>query len=120
MSVPISEQAFSEQVYDLAARNKWRTYHARPGQTGGGKWATQMQGDVGFPDWVLVRGDRLIFAELKTDTGKVTDGQIEWLAVLNEVEQVTAQLWRPHDFDTIADLLARRPGPNTVPVGAPI
>ena len=39
----------------------------------------------GFPDLCLVRGKRLIFAELKTDTGKLTADQEAWLIALGAV-----------------------------------
>ncbi len=118
--LPISERDFQSQVVDLARQTGWRCYHSRPGRSAGGKWSTPMQGDVGFPDWVMVRGDRLIFAELKTVNGQPTPGQVDWLQALNNVQHVTAQLWRPHDLDTIATLLSHRPDPTTDPVGAPI
>ncbi len=117
---PLSETDFSNQVYDLARQTGWRCVHQRPGQTRGGRWATQMQGDVGFPDWVMVRGDRLVFAELKSANGKATPQQVEWLQALDRVEHVTAQLWRPHDLDAIATLLSHRPDPTTDPTGAPV
>lgn len=107
MTLPISEQEFQTQVIDLARRFGWRLFHARPGMTKGGRWATQMNGDVGFPDLTLVRDDQLIFAELKSDAGTATDQQMEWLQVLDQVEQVDAELWRPHDLETVAELLRR-------------
>ncbi len=108
MTLPISEQEFQTQIIDLARRFDWRYFHARPGKTAGGRWATQMSGDPGYPDLTMVRGNRLIFAELKTDAGKATDQQVEWLSALNAVEHRTAQLWRPHDLETVAELLRRR------------
>ena len=108
MTLPISEQEFQTQVTDLARHFGWRYFHARPGMTKGGRWATQMSGNPGFPDLTLVRDDQLIFAELKSDVGKLTDSQAEWGHDLNDVEHVTAQLWRPHDLEMVAELLRRR------------
>lgn len=108
MTLPISEQEFQTQVIDLARRFGWRYFHARPGMTKGGRWATQMSGDVGFPDLALVRDDQLIFAELKSANGGTTLSQAAWLHELGNVEHVTAQLWRPHDLETVAELLRRR------------
>lgn len=66
---------------------------------------------VGFPDLTLVRGSRLIFAELKGDTeyGRrgPTLGQRQWLAALEAVPNVEVHLWRPQDFDRVVELLAR-------------
>ncbi len=108
MTLPISEQDFQTQVIDLARRFGWRYFHARPGMTKGGRWATQMSGDPGFPDLTMVRGNRLMFAELKTAKGDVTFDQAQWLQTLYDVEHVTAELWRPHDLETVAELLRRR------------
>jgi hypothetical protein len=50
----------------------------------------------GWPDLTLVRGDRLIFAELKSTEGKLTDDQVEWLTMLGNVG--TVAIWRPCDW----------------------
>ncbi len=120
MTLPISERDFQSQVIDLARSTGWRLAHFRPGKTAGGRWATQMSGDTGYPDLTLVRGDRLIFAELKTSNGQATPEQVEWLQALNDVEYVTAQLWRPSDLVTIADYLMYRAAPTTPPTGAAV
>lgn len=120
MTLPISERDFQSQVIDLARQTGWRLAHFRPGKTAGGRWATQMSGDVGYPDLTLVRGDRLIFAELKTTTGQTSDGQIEWLDALVQVTDVSAQLWRPGDLDYVAAFLSHRPDPSTPPTGAAV
>ena len=108
MTLPISERDFQTQVIDLARSCNWRLAHFRPGKTQGGRWATQMSGDIGYPDLTLTRGDRLIFAELKTSNGQATPDQVEWIQALTAVEHVTAQLWRPHNLDAIATLLSPR------------
>lgn len=61
---------------------------------------------TGFPDWCLVR-DRVIFAELKTEHGQVSDVQREWLDGLAKAG-AECYLWRPGDLDEIADILAHR------------
>ncbi len=120
MTLPLSERDFQTQVIDLARQTGWKLAHFRPGKTAGGRWATQMSGDVGYPDLTLGRGDRLIFAELKTANGQASDDQVDWLYALDNVEYVTAQLWRPSDLDTIATLLSHHPDPTTDPTGAPV
>ena len=118
MTLPTSEAEFQSQVIDLARHTGWRLFHARPGQTQSGRWATQMSGDVGYPDLTLCRGDRLIFAELKSANGQATGEQVEWLQALGAAHYVTAQLWRPHDLDAIATLLS--PGGASDVAVAPI
>ena len=120
MTLPISERDFQSQVIDLARSCNWRLAHFRPGKSAGGRWATQMSGDIGYPDLTLVRDDRLVFAELKTSNGQATPEQVEWLQALDAVEHVTAQLWRPSDLDAIATLLSTRSGTASNVVGAPI
>lgn len=66
---------------------------------------------AGFPDLVLVRGGRLVFAELKTERGRLTAEQEAWIEDLSEVELaardldpddphplVEAVVWRPSDL----------------------
>jgi len=55
-----------------------------------------MQGDVGFPDLVLARAGKVIFAELKSETGKLSPTQREWANALG-----TLRIWRPRDIDLI-------------------
>ena len=62
----------------------------------------------GFPDWTLAR-ERVVFLELKTETGKVSDAQKEWLAALNAAG-VEAYVVRPRHFDAITVVL-RAKGP---------
>jgi len=58
----------------------------------------------GFPDLVLRRPPRLIFAELKTEKGKLTPSQEEWQADLKACGQ-EVYIWRPSDFEKIAEIL---------------
>lgn len=60
----------------------------------------------GFPDWTLAR-DRVVFLELKTETGKVSDAQKEWLAALNAAG-TEAYVVRPRHFDEIVQVLRAR------------
>jgi hypothetical protein len=61
---------------------------------------TAVQGDgAGFPDLVLVRGDRLIFSELKTDTGRVSDNQRQWIEALEATCKAEVYVWRTADYN---------------------
>ena len=55
---------------------------------------------AGFPDYVLLRPPRVIFAELKREKGKATAAQQRWLDGLLECGQ-EAYLWRPSDSEEI-------------------
>jgi hypothetical protein len=63
----------------------------------------------GFPDWVLVstRQQRVVFAELKSETGRVSHEQERWITAL-KLCGVEAYVWRPGDFDQVAEILTGR------------
>jgi len=101
----ISEKAFSQQVVDLAQVLGWRIAHFRPARTAKG-WRTPVSADgAGFPDLVMVRGDRLIFAELKSEKGRLMLAQQEWLDLLAGTGKAEVFLWRPSDFEEIVEIL---------------
>ena len=105
MSAPaITEADFQKQVTDLAELLHWQWAHFRPAETSKG-WRTPVSGPLGkgFPDLVLVKGPRLIFAELKRDGGKVTADQLDVLAVFADAAET--YVWRPADFDEIQSAL---------------
>ncbi len=92
----ITEAAFMRQVLDLARIFGWTVYHPQLS-----KWSER-----GFPDLTLVRPPRVVFAELKRQTGRTTEHQDRWLALLAGCDGVETYLWRPADFDAIAAVLA--------------
>lgn len=101
----ISEAAFTSQMIALARWHKWRVAHFRPALTQRGRWVTPVAGDgAGFPDLVLSRRERLIFAELKTGRGKTTPAQDIWLESLRGAP-VEVYLWRPGDIEEIERIL---------------
>ena len=70
--------------------------HFRPARTERG-WRTPVQADgAGFPDLVLVR-ERVVFVELKSDTGRLADQQAGWLQALVEAG-CEVHLWRPDEW----------------------
>ena len=102
----ISEKAFTAQVISLAQHLGWRVAHFRPAQTQTGRWITAVQGDgVGFPDLVMVKPPRLIFAELKTEIGRMSDKQAEWIADLCGCGIYCCRVWHPSDYDEIERIL---------------
>jgi len=82
-------------IIDLAHLHGWRVAHFRPARTAAG-WRTPVAGDgVGCPDLIMVRGPRLIAAELKSKGGDLTVEQIAWLASVDGIEVHT---WRPEHY----------------------
>lgn len=103
----ITETAFLAQVLELAALLGYEGAHFRPALTGRG-WRTPVQGSLGkgWPDLVLVRprDRRVVFAELKSDEGRITPEQERVLGVL-ETAGATVYVWRPRDSDRITEIL---------------
>ncbi|HUT78006.1 MAG TPA: hypothetical protein VM285_09985 [Polyangia bacterium] len=101
-----TEAEFQGQVTEVARLFDWEWVHFRPARTAHG-WATPVEGPLGtgFPDLILVRGSRLIFAELKSDKGKLTVHQEVAQATLSGIPCAEVYVWRPRDFDDIVKLL---------------
>lgn len=102
-----SEDDLSDFVKDYAKLNGWRRIHFRPLKNRRGKWETPLEGDAGYPDWTLVRGERLVFAELKGPRGRVESVQQEWLDDLRQVPGIEVYVWFPKDIDEIKAVLKR-------------
>lgn len=92
---PITEKEFQRQVLDLAGIYGWAVYHPLLS-----KWS-----EKGWPDLSMVRGSRLIFAELKRQSGATTIHQDRWLGMLSAVPGIEVHVWRPSDIDHIAEVL---------------
>src|SRR5690349_1877599 len=90
-----SEKAFQTMVLDLARLLGWRSYHTFDSR----------RSAPGFPDLVLVRRERLVFAELKRETGAASAAQREWLEALDRTP-AEAYLWRPADLPEITEVLS--------------
>jgi len=101
--VKITERDFSSQVEDLLRLYGWRWSHFRPARTKDG-WVTALSGDKGFPDYVAVKEARVLFIELKSEKGQLSEEQWEWLYDLRD-SMVEAYVWRPSDFDKIVGIL---------------
>ncbi len=103
----ISEKAFTTTVIRMAQAFGWKVAHFRPGMTLRGRWVTPVQGDgAGFPDLFLLRADRLIIAELKTERGRLSERQVSWYMDLLAFSahfgpEVLVTIWRPSDIDKI-------------------
>lgn len=105
----ISEESFLKQIIDLAHLYGWKVAHFRSAMKKNGSYMTPVQADgMGFPDLVLVR-DRVIFAELKSEKGKLSNTQEEWFITLGTANQ-EAYCWRPGDWDKIVEILKRQNG----------
>lgn len=102
----MTEEQFLGAIRDCAHRLGWATYHTHDSR----------RSEHGFPDLVLVRGTRLVFAEVKTDRGHTTLAQDDWLEALRAAGAET-HVWRPLHWDSIVMTLRARE--RAQPEGAP-
>lgn len=75
-------------------------YHALParvGKEGKERWVTATAGNTGFPDLVIAAPNGLIFRELKTERGRVSKEQQQWIDTL-QASGHDAGVWRPADW----------------------
>ena len=84
----MTENALLNQVRALAHALGWLGYHTHRSD----------RSEPGYPDLTLVKGGRLIFTELKTEKGKPTFAQSEWLHALAFAASVEVYVWRPTDL----------------------
>ena len=92
----LSERDWQRQVLDLATLRRWTWYHTHDSR----------RSPAGFPDLVLVR-DRVIYAELKTDKGRLTTNQLAWQRIL-AAAGAEVYVWRPRDWDAVKVALTTR------------
>jgi hypothetical protein len=102
----ISEAAWQQQVIDLAHMLGWQHLHVRRSIGKGRKWVTAT--NVAWPDLTLwsEKQQRFVFAELKTEKGKVT---IEQMAILNSIGRAGGEVWvwRPSDLELVKEILTK-------------
>lgn len=102
----LTEAQLQEKVIALAKAKGWLVMHSRPARTEKG-WRTPIAGDAGFPDLVLARDGRVLFAELKSESGRLTRQQREWLDALGAGQYAkSVHVWRPSDWPEIEGTLA--------------
>lgn len=93
-AVQMSEKTFQQRIRNLAEEMGWRVYAVYDSR----------KTPAGWPDLTLVKGERLCFWELKSQRGKTTESQNEWLAELAATGAETA-VYRPADYELIVRML---------------
>lgn len=96
----LSHEEFMTQVIQLLDLCHWRYYHTY----------RSTRSPAGFPDIAAVRensdgSSALIFLEIKTQKGKLTVTQLEWLSLLDNVPGVVATVCRPSWWNSLVALL---------------
>ena len=106
----ISESDFLNTIIEYAQLRGWLCAHFRSvkvqRQDGSVYYQTPVQAEgKGYPDLCLVRGDRLVFAEVKAISGRVSQEQKEWLEALTHTGKCEVYVWQPNDWDKVEDIL---------------
>lgn len=86
-TAPMSEAQLQAAVIECARALGWAVYHTHDSR----------RSEAGFPDLCMVRGNRLLFAELKSASGRVSDAQEGWLLALIETG-ADVEVWYPSDW----------------------
>ena len=89
----LTEKEWQAHVIETATLFGWRCYHT---------FDSRRSAD-GFPDLVMVR-ERVVWAELKRETGKLTVAQWDWITALEAAGQ-EVYVWKPSDREQVAALL---------------
>ena len=90
----MSEKEFQRMVIRLANMRGWLAYHTYDSR----------RCVAGYPDLTLLRPPRLIFAELKTDKGRLRPEQEIWLERLKGTSAEVV-IWRPKQWKEIEEML---------------
>ena len=93
----LSEADFQASILKQAKTFGWLCYHTYDSR----------RSAPGFPDLVLIRDGCLLMSELKTEKGRLTWNQKEWLWELVKMNSAVfrVDLWRPGDIDYIVSTL---------------
>lgn len=96
--IPVTERDLREQIRDLCGLFGFKMYFS---------W-TSIHSPRGFPDLVLANPEqkRVVYAELKSEKGQVTEYQQEWLDCLTACG-AEVYLWRPGDIEEIVGILRK-------------
>jgi VRR-NUC domain len=98
LALAMTERELQDAVVDLAHRTGWLCLHVLDSRKSMG---------VGYPDLTMVHKQTgaLMFVELKSSEGRVTEEQRQWLGALGRKHH--AGVWRPEDWTSghIAEVL---------------
>lgn len=86
----LSEREFQKRVTDLCDWLGLRWYHSHDSR----------RDPAGFPDLVIVGPGGVVFAELKSQKGRVRPEQFAWKDDLDRAG-ANAYIWRPDDWSQI-------------------
>ena len=92
-----AEAKLQDDIIDLAKKTGWRYWHD----------SSRKKNRKGWPDLVLLRGGRMVVAELKRQQYKPNESQQAWLDAFSAVAEaasaqgadiISVHVWRPSDW----------------------
>ena len=86
----MAEKELQKNIRDLAKVMGWDFVYSIPD--------SRMATAKGMPDLLMLKEKRLLFAELKTQSGKLRLEQRQVLYLLKIIEGVEVHVWRPSDW----------------------
>ena len=86
----MAEKELQKNIRDLAKVMGWDFVYSIPD--------SRMATARGMPDLLMLKEKRLLFAELKTQSGKLRLEQRQILYLLEIIEGVEVHVWRPSDW----------------------
>jgi hypothetical protein len=103
-----TERSWQARVERWAGVGGWHAMHNR----------VSVGSRAGFPDLVLLGVGRVVAAELKTNAGKLSAEQADWLDWFSAAGAL-ACVWRPRDWRAIQNFLLLVGGRNAAISGGP-
>jgi len=105
----LPEKAWQQAVVRVAKQSGFMHFHVH----------NSRRSPSGWPDLALIKptGGILYLAELKTDTGSVSQAQQAWLDALSQCTDIVTGVWRPQDAAWVFPLLRNE---NDRPVRPPL
>jgi hypothetical protein len=97
---PETEKSFMMLVVNAAHLFNWIVYHT----------FDPRKSEAGYPDLCMIRDGRIIYAELKTEKGKLTPPQEYWIERISQVAgkcypNIRVFVWRPSQWEEIVSIL---------------
>lgn len=90
----VRESQLQKDVFSLAHALGFHVFHTYDSVLG------SKAIDPGFPDAILAKDGRVLAIEFKTERGKLSLKQSEWLYSLSARGQVETYCWRPRDWSS--------------------
>lgn len=90
----VAEKDWQAQIVDYASLRGWWVYHPHDSR----------RSTAGWLDLTMIRPPRIVFAELKTERGRVTREQKAMIARLGLCD-AEVFLWRPSDWAEVEQVL---------------